>query len=208
LKPDAIVMAMTVYDVQQVVSGRDALARLSARQWVAKQLNGMRLFNVLKYYRNQNLDAFLDNFLKLGASADYLRAPLADLWAPQFRALDDLFERAARLAHHDDVPIVLMFVPLRPQVLLAKPEFARPGVDPYQLSRLVGTIARSHGVAYLDDTANFAAADDAGSLFYQVDGHPNGLGHAVIARDVVAALLRQPAFASCSVGTPRGRGGA
>ena len=207
LKPDAIVMTMTAYDVQQVVSGRDAVARLTARQWVAKKLNVMRLFNVLKYYRNENLAVFLDNFLQLGATADYLRAPLADLWAPQFRALDDLFERAERLAHHDNVPFVLMFVPLLPQVLLARRDFARPGADPYQLSRLVGTIARSHGFTYIDDTANFAAVDDPGSLFYRVDGHPSGPGHAVIAGDVVASLLRQPAFAACSVGTPRGPGG-
>jgi hypothetical protein len=207
LNPDAIVMAITAYDVQQVVSGRNAVARLTTRQWLARKLNVMRLFDVLKYYRNENLAVFLDNFLQLGATADYLRAPLAHVWAPQFRALDDLFERAEQLTRHDNVPFVLMFVPLLPQVLLAKPEFARPGADPYQLSQLVGTIARSHGLTYVDDTANFAAADDPGSLFYRVDGHPSGAGHAVIAGDVVASLLLQPAFAACAVGT-RGPGGA
>jgi hypothetical protein len=206
LKPDAIVMAMTAYDVQQVVSGSSAVARLSPRQWVARQLNVMRLFNVLKYFRNRDPAVFLDNFLKLGATADYLRAPLAELWAPQLRALDDLFERTAQLARHDDVPIVVMFVPLLPQVLLAKPEFARPGVDPFQLSRLVGTIAQNHGIAYADDTLSFAAAADVGALFYRVDGHPNGLGHALIAADVVAALRQQGPFAACSGGPSRGRG--
>jgi hypothetical protein len=143
------------------------------------------------------------NYLQLtGDGADYLRSPLNSAWKSRLQVLDGLLGRIEALVGPAKIPLVLVFVPLRPLAALSMPEFARRGIDPYQLGHALGDIARHHDMLYIDETKSFAAAPDVDSVFYRVDGHPAAAGHAIIAASVVATLLHDPAFSACGNTVP------
>jgi hypothetical protein len=203
LKPDAIVETISDSDVGAALPNNpelndEAKAPLSLKQRVLNQLHGSRFLDVVRYFRYKDQPLAIDSFLnQTKGLSDSLRSPLTPLWRDRVTATEKLLNSIAQTVHQAGIPFIAVFVPRREVAALAKSDQGRSGVDPFQLSRLIGSIASRAGIAYIDDTADYAAADDTDALFLIAGAHPAAAGHSIIAKTVVNALLRLPAFSSC-----------
>ena len=73
------------------------------------------------------------------------------------------------------------------------------GVDPRAFSEALAALAARHGIYYVDTSEAFGRFSNPTDLYYRVNGHPSGAGHAVIAKAVVTQLLKtdRGPFQSC-----------
>ena len=76
-----------------------------------------------------------------------------------------------------------------------------PDTDPYQFGRIIGEIAVRNDALPLDATPDFAKIPNSERLYFPVDNHPIGAGHAVIARALADRLTDGsiPQLSACRV---------
>jgi hypothetical protein len=153
-------------------------------------------------------DRYLTFFLGHGDSADFLRSPFSPLWRYRLDLFEQTVATLSKLSQAAGVPLVILFSPGRPQVVLAHTKAAgHAGIDPFLFPRALGEIARRHGAVFADATATEDVAADPDHLFYLVDGHPTPAAHAYIAQALDAALVSQvPDFKDCNSGLADGAG--
>jgi hypothetical protein len=125
-----------------------------------------------------------------------VRTPLSPVWQHRVQDFGDLLARIT--AGSGGVPVLLFYIPERPQVALAGRVADPPDVDPLVLGAALEWVAAPLGVHFTDTTRALGAAQDFQSLFYTIEGHAAAGGHAVIASDVEQALLSESAFARCT----------
>lgn len=197
LKPSAIVMTIGPFDLIHLKD--PPLAQAPPQGFnlraVANRLRESRLFLLMQYHLYSDPAFQIRAFLLNGDPADYVRRPLAQAWQKRIVDLGDLLGRMQNLA--EGVPILLLYIPERAQVALARLPADPPGIDPFVLGSALQGVAARHDVRFVDATKAFATAPDFQSLFYLTDGHPQAGGHAALASVVEQALLTQPAFARC-----------
>jgi hypothetical protein len=203
LKPDAIVETISDSDISNALPkspelNDEASVPLSFNQRVLNQLYESRFLDVVRYFRYKDRLLAIESFLNRTRDlSDSLRSPLTPLWSDRVTATEKLLNSVAQTEHREGIPFILVFVPRREVAALAKSNQGRSGVDPFLLSRLIGSIAAHAGIAYVDDTADYAAADDTDALFLIASAHPSAAGHSIVAKSVVKALLHLPAFSGC-----------
>jgi hypothetical protein len=198
LHPAAIVMTIGPYDLQHLKDPPPpADGPKPPRPFdLVNRMRESRLFLLIEYYLFRDPAAHARAFLLKGDSADYVRTPLSPVWQRRVQDFGDLLGRI--VAQTEGIPVLLFYIPERPQVALAGPVADPPDVDPFVLGTALDRVAAPLGVRFTDTTRALAAAPDFQSLFYTIEGHANAGGHAVIAADVEQALLSEPAFARCT----------
>ena len=198
LHPAAIVMTVGPYDLQHLKDppplpdGSKPPRPFDLVNWMRES----RLFLFIEYYLFRDPAAHARAFLLKGDSADYVRTPLSPVWQHRVQDFGDLLARIT--AGSGSVPVLLFYIPERPQVALAGRVADPPDVDPFVVGAALERVAAPLGVRFIDTTRALGAAPDFQSLFYTIEGHANAGGHAVIASDVEQALLAEPAFARCT----------
>ena len=140
------------------------------------------------YYKNR--ESYMNLYLHYGEKANFLRPPFSAFWQTRLAAYDELLGKMAEKAHGQKVPLVLVYVPQQAQAVLLGVKDLPRGVDPRAFSRAVGVLAAKHGIFYVDTSEAFGRTSNPTDLYYRVNGHPSGAGHAVIAKAVVAQLLK------------------
>jgi hypothetical protein len=103
------------------------------------------------------------------------------------------------------IPVAVTLVPDRTEVAMISQMGAWPaGFDPYELDKELRPIVTSHGWTYLDIFEDYQTIADPQLGYFAVDGHPNGEGHALIARFLAEKLLEggAPALRAPAVGQP------
>lgn len=155
---------------------------------------------VAQYFYFKNAQAFTDLYLHYGEKANFLRTPFSPFWQTRLDSYEKLLADMARQAQAAQVPLVLVYVPQRAQVALISGTPAPEGVDPWAFSKAIGDIARRHGILYVNTSDDFSRLKNAADLYYPVDGHPSGAGHAVIADAVISRLstLSDTPLGSCT----------
>jgi hypothetical protein len=201
LKPAAIVMMIGQFDLAHLKDPPPVPGHLNDRKpfnlrFVINELRESRLFELMQYYLYRNPDFQARASLLNGDNADYLRAPLSAEWRDHVASLGNVLAQIT--ARSDGVPVLLVFVPKRGQVAIAKMTDRPAGVDPYLLGEVLQDVAKPYGIQVLDTTRAMASAPDFQSLFYSTEGHARAGGHAVTATVVENALLAEPAFRRCS----------
>ena len=58
-------------------------------------------------------------------------------------------------------------------------------------------MVKASGAAFLDVTMDLARVRNPFSIFYRIDGHPNADGHALIAKEVLAAVRKSHVLDRC-----------
>lgn len=144
---------------------------------------------VAQYFYFKDAKAFTDLYLLYGEKADFLRTPFTPFWQNRLDTYEKLLTDMADQAHAANVPLILVYVPQRAQVAMLSGTPTPSGVDPWALSKAIGDIALRHGVVYVNTSDDFSHLKNAADLYYPVDGHPSGAGHAVIADAVVSRLI-------------------
>ena len=215
LRPDAIVMPLNPWDIEQDIDPKllarrsdpgpidrmpEPAVNLNAIQQLQDLVRGSRTVLVAQHYMLQNRDAFLKLYLFAGGDhTQFVRFPFSPAWKKRFEATDLLLGEMADQMHAAGVPFLLIGVPERAQVLMLGVHDLPPNVDPYAFTRRLSEIAARHGILYVDglDVLSRAAAQDR--LFYVVDGHPTPeaqemLGQAA-ARELATA--KPPSLSLC-----------
>jgi hypothetical protein len=198
LGPAAIVMTVGPYDLQHLKDPPPLPdGPKPPRPFdLVNRMRESRLVLLIEYYMFRDPAAHARAFLLKGDSADYVRTPLSPVWQHRVQDFGDLLARIT--AESEGVPVLLFYIPERPQVALAGRVADPPDVDPFVLGAALERVAAPLGVRFTDTTRALGAAPDFQSLFYTIEGHANAGGHAVIASDVEQALLSEPAFARCT----------
>lgn len=203
LKPAAAVIVVVPFDLQQSAPSTNKapaakLNRQSPMKRIESVLKESRAVVAAQHYLFSRPQFYVPIYLHYGDRANFLRPPFSPLWEQRLHNFDSLMGQIAAEYHAAHIPLLLVFVPQRAQAaLLAEHEYP-PGINPYAFGDALGKIAASHGIDYLNLSANFAAIHKAASLYYPVDGHLDGAGDGVLAKDLVPALMHDvPALSTC-----------
>jgi hypothetical protein len=207
LKPTAIILAITTYDLEHLRDLPPATIGLADAEpsfnWhgVVALLRDSRLFLLMQSYLYRDPDFQIRSFLLNGDPADYIRTPLSPAWQKRVADLGDLLARITVQTKPAGVPVLLLYAPSRSQAAVILRRGKVPSnVDPFVLQRALASAASHYGVTLLDATPDFAAMADFNSDFYLSDGHPREGGHVALAETVERGLLHVPAFAACHRG--------
>ena len=129
------------------------------------------------------------------AGADYKKDFLLSEPGAEFREELSEFDRGAasiaEQASKAGIPLVVVFVPDRTQAAMIAMMSGRPaGFNPYQLSETLRAIVQSHGGTYVDILPDFRTVPNPQLGYFALDGHPNALGHAMLAHFVTDKLVK------------------
>ena len=166
--------------------------------WVAQQLRRLYLFALLhdlhESYRAGRLFSGETIELPSGGRLQLVPSLLAQMAAyeqpgrPQFTLVMETIEQIYALAQRNHTHCLILFFPSKEEVYL--PILGEKAAD------LVAPFAPEleiRGIPYLDLGPSFRDRAAAGEqLFFEVDGHPNARGYALVA-EVVLAHLKQKA---------------
>ena len=203
LKPAAIVMTIGPFDLVHLKDATQGAERapVAPRHFQVRQVVDMlrqsRLFLLMQYHLYSDPAFQVRAFLLNTDPADYVRRPLSAVWQRRVDDLGALLGRIRAQTTPQDVPVLLVYIPERAQVALARMPNDPAGVDPLVLELALDRVAAQHGIQFLGTTKAFAAAESLDLLFYLTDGHPKGGAHAVMADVIEQALLSEPAFKAC-----------
>lgn len=202
LKPDAVLMIVTPFDMQRLPPGDFNPAWLPETTPAApkRELLG-KIKDVLEISRAATLaqhtlyrqpESYLNGFLTSGDRADFLRPPYSGEWRRRLNFADHAIGWIASQMRARGVPLILAFVPHQAQADILTLHKSYPGVDPYGIDRALGAIAARHGVLYRDLTSSFGEQRNAASLYMNVDSHPTGAANRLIADGMLNGLLASP----------------
>jgi len=119
--------------------------------------------------------------------ADYkkelLQSESSAEWNTELKEFDTSAASIAGQARKAGIPLVVVLVPDRTQAALISMTGEWPkGFDPYKVGNEVSSIIVSHGGTYIDILPQFRTVPNPQLGYFALDGHPNALGHALIAR--------------------------
>ena len=192
LDPDALVVVISPFDFELTADMKaDNDAERSAKTSPVRRLkaavSSSRMLYMGTYFVLRDDGSYLPIYLHSGINADFMRAPMPKRWQTAVGAFEKAFGRVALLARAQGVPLTLMFVPQRAEAAMVSSGVPQPGFDPLQLPAMLRAIAAKHGATFANMLPEIAPQTPSGSIFYAVNGHINGRGHALAS----AALLRQ-----------------
>jgi hypothetical protein len=219
LKPDAVMLAIAPFDIQQDIDPRLLATRQNPlllkishprcenesiftrmRNWLSES----RTVIVARHFLYENQKHYLRLFLLQGDSADFLRVPFSPAWDKRLTDLDLLLGEMAAKIHRAHIPFVLTVIPGRAQAALLGLRDLPTSVDPYALDRRFAKIAAKYDIIFVDSFTELSRIHDAETLFYPADGHLAATGHALLSRVLVRGLTsgRLPALSACSAVKP------
>lgn len=151
--------------------------------------DNVRASLVAQHYLFANPDTFVHLLLGYGERAAYLRNPTSAGWEKHYQDFDLILSKMAAKLQAADIPLILVVVPSREEAALLGVHTLPPHTDPLAFSNRVEAMACKYHVEFVDSVKEFAKQPHADRLFYYVDLHPDGDGHALIARAVVRKCL-------------------
>jgi hypothetical protein len=203
LHPDVVVMVLSPFDILAVPPGRFdpervglprikiktppkglALALATLQDWASSS----RAVLVAQHFLYQSSNAYVSSYLQSGDKADYLKSPFSTAWRERLAFVDAAVGFIAAKLKAAGVPFALILSPQEAQAELIAARTYPPGIDPYALGAALKDIAIRHGVAFADASLPYTSITDPQNTFYNVNGHFNGSGHAVLASVATSAL--------------------
>ncbi len=152
-------------------------------------LNDSRTFLIAQHFLFTNTDTFLRIYMSYGQKADYLRKPMSAHWKARYADFDLILTDMAARFKQAGIPFLLMAVPSRPQAALLSVSNPPPNSDAYAFDRELKQMAGKLGIGYVDGISEFATVPHSDQLFYIVESHIKGEGHAVLARALIRKCL-------------------
>jgi lysophospholipase L1-like esterase len=175
----------------------NTLFRVDEGYWVSRT-------RVLRYrlpvVRNSHLAQLLVSALKRtrrgGAPMLFnrwiYRREYADRTLQVVEKVENLLAATAGLAEERGIPIVFVIIPAREQVYPERYDFSRyPFMDGHDLDkpqRILKRFLDDRGLVSFDLLPTFREASGDASLYYDVDQHWNGRGHALAGRAIADSL--------------------
>jgi hypothetical protein len=192
LEPDALLIVISPFDFELTADLKtdnldDRTAKTSPMRRLKASIASSRLLYMSSYFVLRADGSYLPIYLRSGTNPDFMRTPMPARWLAALHAFDVAMIQVANLAHDHAVPVTLLFVPQRAEAVLASSATPNPGFDPAHLPAILRGIAVRNGVTFANMLYDIPARTPSASIFYAVNGHINGQGHAIASR----TLLRQ-----------------
>jgi hypothetical protein len=169
----------------------------SVAEYLRDQREKSRAVLILRHLILEDHETFVRLYLKNGDESDYLRTPFTDAWRRRLEFVDSRIGKLVQQAGGDHVPVVVAFVPFAAHVLLARSSGSEGGIDPFALGRAIGAMTARYDAQFIDILGPMSRLSQPTDMYYSVNGHPNEMGHAVIAAAVSSELLKNAAFKDC-----------
>ncbi len=205
LHPDVVIWPVAPFDVgeplnrktlQSVDEGRPIEADLlppkpnTPLKKLQNFLNdNVRASLVAQHFLFSNPNTFVNLLLGYGERAAYLRNPTSAAWEKHYSDFDLILSKVAAKLQAANIPLLLVAVPSREEVGLLGLQSRPPHTDPWDFSRRLQSMACKYNIQFADAVKEFARHPHADRLFYYVDLHPTGQGHALIADAIVRKCL-------------------
>jgi hypothetical protein len=210
LRPKTILMFVTPWDLSQYHEDSPAAPRSgwkatsvfrvlsSIARRVRQARERSRFVLAMRHFLNRQDQVFVDGDLRKGDETDYLRSAWSATWNARIAMVARFAEPVAAQAHLVGANFAMVYIPLEPDVLLAEHKAVEADTNPFALPNRLAAAASSNNWQFVDTLPTFAEADPHHLQFYRINGHPNAVGHAAIARAIAHALAGDAAFCSPS----------
>jgi hypothetical protein len=197
LSPDVIVLTVGPYDLEELgVTEQQSdphpptiigMTKLAWHNIMARARQSKFVFAAY-HYMLLDTQVLYEAYMHMGGSREVMRSPQTpegnQMYAEFAKALDRMMAKLTA----SGVPVVVMAVPNRVAAAMVSNRSHLEGTDPLLFGHRISEIAVQHGALALDVTRDFANFPHAEQLYYPVDNHPNGDGHAVIGQALVNRL--------------------
>lgn len=213
LKPDAVLFLYGPYDIEAVstperLAARDHPQERKKAPHAHQQARPRPLFKrlvdmtadsralvMVQHFLYSDPLTYVKLFMMYGDKADYVRPPFSTMWQKRLAILDMLLDGMANKGRAAGVPLVQVIAPTELQVNLLH----TAGGDAAALDKKLTEIGAKHGVLTADGLPAFRDVGSPADVFYPVDGHLNGNGHALLAESVARRLTdgSTAPFANC-----------
>jgi lysophospholipase L1-like esterase len=210
LSPDVIVLTVAPNDLEQLVEspqssppptilGRAKLA------WhdLLMHTRDVRFVLAVQHFMLMDKQVLFDIYGNIGNSRLVLQSPQTPAGEQMYTEFGKALDRVMTKMQGSGVPLIIMAVPNRVAAALVSNRSHLDGTDPWWFGRHISEIAIERGALAVDATNEFANSPHAEQLFYPVDNHPNGDGHAVVAKALMDRLTDGsiPHLTACRVTT-------
>ena len=208
LSPDVIVLTVAPNDLEQLVestksrdprsTGMLAKAKAAWHDMLMRTRN-IKFVLAVQHFMLLDKQVLFETYSNMGNSRMVLQSPQTRAGEQMYEAFDQALDRVMTKLEGSEVPLVILAVPNRVAAALVSNQSHLDGTDPWWFGRQVTEIANRRGALVVDATQEFANSPHAEQLFYPVDNHPNGDGHAVIAKALMDRLTDGsiPQLAAC-----------
>jgi hypothetical protein len=132
-------------------------------------------------YSNQN--QFVESSLMApDGMIGYLRSTPSEEWKKRLAEFDESFGSVEAQAKKAGVPVVVVLLPSHVQADMISMGDIPSGYDPYELSNQLRSIVSKDGGTYVDILPDLRKEPSIQRGYFALDGHPNALGHKVLAK--------------------------
>jgi lysophospholipase L1-like esterase len=202
-RPDVVVVGFMINDLYTNVplepSGRtrsDASDWSRVRDHIFVRANNTRTFHLLELARRivtSSDAAYTRLYLAAQDRGEFLRLPLSSRPRRQLAVTEELLAQLAAETRAMGVPLVVVSIPQQFQVLFRASRAEKPAdIDVDYYDRHLAELGERLGYTWVPTLGALAATADPGRMFYRLEGHLTGEGHAVVGEvlaDVLGRLL-------------------
>ena len=218
-EPDMILWTLNIGDVAtqtevNMLPIHDRQSPFIIRAWhrAVQAYNAMSVIDMIRYlFRHTRTSVMLTHFLYSNKSL-YVNAsilgnlyvseptPEQKMWLLQF---DKDFARIENQARNAGALMVVAPLPDHAQTDMILTQDLPPGVDPYRFYEGLRSIVMKHGGTYVDILPAIRSKPDFQYGYFNAEGHPNRLGHAILAEIYAQGLTNGSIPALKAVAQPQ-----
>jgi len=163
------------------------------------------LLNLL--YRNQN--QFVESSLIApDGTIGYLRSTPSPEWKRRLAEFDENFATITAQAKKAGVPVVVLVLPTHVEADMISMGDIPPGYNPYEIGEQLRSIVTRNGETYVDILPGLRKDPAIQRGYFALDGHPNALGHKILAKVMAEDLSSGTIPALTAVREPTGQAAA
>jgi len=194
-KPDMVLWALNIGDVgnqgkNKMLPIHDRKDSFSVRAWhrIQEARAAGSFMDLIRYiFRHTRTAVLLTHYL-YNSRSQYIKASiLTDKYMTEptqdqrikLQQFDQDFARIESQASKEGVLLVVVLLPDHAQTDMILSQDLPPGVDPYESDREIRSIVTKHGGTYIDIFPDVRRHPELQYGYYNADGHPNALGHAI-----------------------------
>ncbi|MHA1371967.1 MAG: SGNH/GDSL hydrolase family protein, partial [Promethearchaeota archaeon] len=139
-----------------------------------------RFYKWLKSLMLKNDRIYIKAYLSRGGEDSYVSKKWSPRYLKQLRLVRDLLKDLNEVVKQDNSKLVLIFIPQRFQILVAKHDELGARYQADKINREIEKVCNDLGIFYLDTFPHLLKASDQGPVFYTVDGHLNPRGYRIV----------------------------
>lgn len=175
-------MGQTRYRIKQAMAARSIPGAVTSltdtlRSALGSTRTHVMLLNLMYQSQSEYVKLYLSS---PDEESGYLKAEPSPLWNDRLQRFDRYATEVIARANAAGVPLVVTFLPSRPELAMIPTGHWPQGYDPYALDHEVGSIITRRGGTFISMFPDLRALPHPENGYFVVDNHPNLRGHVMI----------------------------